>query len=113
MAVYSGKGGSVTGYADVTKWSASVKASATSVVTDRSNGWKASFPGAYEVSGQFEALGHSAPTVGQSVALVLSTGLKTLSGQALITEVSYEVDIEGGGLVRFKASFVSNGAWTV
>lgn len=121
MAVYSGKNGKVklgqTELADVTKWSASRKSNVTTFGTSSSGGWKKACAGTDELTGDLEAkLQDDASAepigVGTLVDLELSTGEHKWSGSAMITEMAYEVDIDSGAPVGFKASFVSNGAWT-
>lgn len=121
MAAYSGKSGSVTvggaAVADVTKWSAEHKGEVTAFGSSSSGGWKTRVDGTEEVTGDIEGKvqsGAGAPIArGTIVALVLLTGGgQTLSGNAMIESISYEVDIDTGAPVSFKATFGSSGSWT-
>jgi len=121
MPAFSGKTGKVkvgqNYVADVTKWSATHKSNVTTYGSSDSQGWKLAVAGIEELTGDFEAkLPAAASTIpvsiGTSVGLVLETGNLKLSGNAMITEISYEVDIDSGSPVGFKASFVSDGPWT-
>ncbi len=118
MAAYSGKNGTVTGPAGVTivtKFSAVHKGAVTTFGHSGSQGWKSAVDGAEEVTGDIEGKvdGETPIARGTSVALSLDTGGVALSGNAMITEVSYECDIDTGAPVSFKASFVSDGVWTI
>lgn len=118
MAAYSGKNGTVTGPAGVTivtKFSAVHKGAVTTFGHSGSLGWKSAVDGTEEVIGDIEGKvdGETPIARGTSVALSLDTGGVALSGNAMITEVSYECDIDTGAPVSFKASFVSDGVWTI
>ena len=121
MGAFSGKSGSVkvgtTPVADVTKWSASHKANVATFASSSSNGWKVAVPGTEEISGDIEAKlqdnANAIPiSINSIVTLELNTGQLKLSGGAIITQIDYEVDIDAGAPVGFRASFVSSGAWT-
>lgn len=120
MPAFSGKDGSVMigqqEIADVTKWSAEHKVATGRFGSSTSGGWKQSVPGVQEITGDFEAKLQETgnyPTVGVSATMTLDTGQLTLNGSAIITSVSLEVDMDNGEPVGFKASFESNGAWTI
>lgn len=120
MPAFSGKDGSVTigtdQVADVTKWSAEHKVATGRFGSSSSQGWKQSVPGVQEITGDFEAKLQETtayPDVGSTVNLNLNTGKLALSGSAIITSVSLDVDIDNGEPVGFKASFESNGPWTI
>jgi predicted secreted protein len=103
--------------ADVTKWSATHKSNVTTFGSSDSGGWKLAVAGTEEISGDLEAKlqsdAVSAPiSVSSIIGLVLETGNLKLSGNAIVSEIAYEVDIDTGAPVGFKASFVSSGAWT-
>jgi len=121
MAAFSGRSGKVkvgqNYLADVTKWSATHKSNVTTFGSSDSGGWKLAVAGTEEISGDLEAKlqsdAVSAPiSVGSIIGLVLETGNLKLSGNAIVSEIAYEVDIDTGAPVGFKASFVSSGAWT-
>lgn len=123
MATYSGKNGKVkigSSYlADVTKWSAEHKANVATFGSSDSNGWKKAVAGVEELTGDIEAkltasLSAAPIAVGTSLALDLETGSGNLqlTGNAIVTSISYEVDIDNGEPVGLKASFQSDGAWT-
>ncbi len=121
MAAFSGKNGSVklgnTTVADVTKWTASHKANVATFASSSTGGWKVAVPGTEELSGDIEAkLQDSVATipidVNTLVSLELNTGRLKLSGQAIITQIDYEVDIDAGAPVGFRASWVSSGEWS-
>lgn len=123
MPAYSGKNGKVkvgSNYlADVTKWSAEHKANVATFGSSSSNGWKHAVSGVEELSGDLEAKLQTAISsppivVGAQIALELETGGNNLqlTGNAVVTSVSYDVDIDSGEPVGLKASFVSDGAWT-
>lgn len=120
MAVVSGKDGKVkigsTEVADVTKWSATRKTNATHYASSSTNGWRKACAGIDEVTGDFEAKLQDSSTTepiatGTVVTLELIVGSQKWSGSAMITEVGYEVDLEGAP-VSLKASFISDGPWT-
>jgi len=121
MAAFSGRSGKVkvgeTNLADVTKWSATHKSNVTTFGSSDSSGWKLAVAGTEEITGDIEAKLQSGATsapisVGSTISLVLETGSLKLSGNAMVSEIAYEVDIDTGAPVGFKASFVSSGAWT-
>jgi len=121
MGVYSGKSGKVTvgstEVADVTKWSLSRKSNVSTFGTSSSSGWKKACAGTDEITGDFEAKLADAATaepvsVGAIVTIELNTGKHKWTGSGMITEVNFEVDIDGGAAVGFKAGFVSDGQWT-
>jgi len=118
MAAYSGKNGTVTGPTGVTvvtKFSATHKGAVTTFGHSGGSGWKAAVDGTEEVAGDIEGKVSGTTPIqrGTSVAIVLNTGQLRLSGNAMISEVAYECDIDTGAPVSFKASFVSDGVWTI
>lgn len=117
---FSGKSGGVTGIAEVTKWSATHEANVWTGGTSSSGGWQRAVAGVEKFSGSIEAkfqdAGDATLDVGQIVELTLvtddgGTPIGSLSGDALITSIDYEVDIETGDPVGFTANFESDGEW--
>lgn len=122
MAAFSGKDGDVqvgaTSVAEVTKWSADHKVESDRFGSNTSQGWKKTVTGQEEITGSIEGKlqsGDAEPfSVGSTVTLTLITGGGLqLAGNAVITNLSYEVDMDTGKAVTFKADFESDGPWTI
>lgn len=120
----SGKHGRVkvagTALTDVTKWSLTPKSENQAYASSHTNGRKKRIAGVGDSSGSFDTKYDSATgpkfREGQEVTLQLRVN-KTDPGdgfdvEAIIDEVSYEVDLDSGAIVAENYTFSGNGALT-
>lgn len=118
MAVYSGKGGTVSAggaIAQVTSFSFNTTSNNSSWGSTSTNGYKDRVAGVKDGSGSIEGKWNgSAPvTPGAEVALTLTLDTGTISCQAFVDSLSVEVDINDGEAVSWSAEVSANGAVTV
>ena len=107
---------------DITKWSAKPVTPVATFGSSFNEGWKVGVPGTSDVTGTLEGKVPEdgfLPERGTLVALDLrvdddggETTLHAIAGQAVLGEVSIEVDNDNGEPVAWSASFESIGAWT-
>lgn len=125
MAVLSGKGGTVTwnsgAVSQILSWTCNETVVDSSFGSSSTSGWKNRVAGTRDWSGSFRALYDTtiAPTVGQgtatgsAVSLVLGIAAsESLTGNAMVTGVEMEVDVDNGTYVAYVVSFGGNGELT-
>lgn len=120
MATFSGRGGNVTFGSERTNirsWMLRTEAIAVPTVTEyTTSNWIVHKSGDQRWTGTYmfyqQTTGHGV-TIGQENALTLTDGNVSYSGTAIITNVSYQVDIEGAELVSGSVEFTGAGALTI
>lgn len=125
MAAFSGKAGKVkvstVDVAEVTKWTAEETTEVHKHASSSSGGWKMAVAGVNDISGsiegKFDAAGTQDLKKNTSITLTLATDGEltpkgTLTGNAVIESISYEVDVDTGATVGFVANWQGDGAWT-
>lgn len=125
MAAFSGKDGKVKvgtqEIAEVTKWTAEEKVEIHKHASSSSGGWKRAVVGVFDISGTIEAKYDDQGTVplkkGTTFTLLLATDdgttpKGTLTGNAVVESISFEIDIDSGATVGFVANWQGDGEWT-
>jgi len=111
----AGYGGSISGAnagTEIKKWTATVKVAMLDATSMASLGWEEFVLGLKGCSGSFDCIG-AAPKIGtaaSSLTLVAASG-RTISGKAIISDVAYNVPVEG--VVGYTATFKFTGAVSV
>lgn len=111
----AGYGGSISGTnagTEIKKWSATVKVTLLDATSMASSGWEEFILGLSGCSGTFDCIG-TAPKKGTSATSLTLTAAsgRTISGSAIISDVAYNVPVEG--VVGYTATFKFTGSVTV
>lgn len=120
MAAFTAVGGDVSidaaAVPDVTKWTINPKNETQAYASSDTAGWKKRLAGCYDLSGSFECKAQNATPPckpGQLITTLLLTMAAgvTLSGPAIVDDISSEVDVDGGAIVAWTVNFSANGQW--
>ena len=109
----SGKDGSVSnanGASEIKRWTVSMVVDALDATSMSSGGWREFIAGLQTGSGSFVCIG-TRPTTGAATSLTLNTGSTTIVGNAILTSVETETDVEG--VVTYTCEFQFTGTPTV
>ena len=115
MATISGKDGQVNSFDDITGWTINVTSNNAAYASSSTGGWKKRVPGVKDWSGTFSGKfnGELPVAEGEEVALTLTLdGSSSFSGDAVIDQITLQVDVDDGDVVGFTASFSGSGELT-
>lgn len=113
MAVSSGLSGSVNGFDTVRSWRVTESDAGPNFVASNSDGMQGSLAGNVDWTGSISLYGYAPAFLpGEAVTFAGWNGTSRFSAEALVSGVSLECDIEGGGVLNHSIEVAGNGAST-